>query len=115
MRHQQYFPNSIYFLDADGLPLPPGAVAVAAVLAGLGLLVLLVRGEAVLDRLHSRLPSLRRLKDTFCPFTSQSLMISGSFSQPCQGGLKMAIWARERSQNGFSPIASIHLLTYPPA
>ena len=49
-------------LDADGLPLPPGAVAVAAVLAGLGLLVLLVRGEAVLDRLHSRLPSLRRLK-----------------------------------------------------
>ena len=64
-------------LDADGLPLPPGAVAVAAVLAGLGLLVLLVRGEAVLDRLHSRLPSLRRLKDIFCPFTSQSLMISG--------------------------------------
>ena len=50
-------------LDADGLPLPPGAVAVAAaVLAGLGLLVLLVSGEAVLDRLHRRFPSLRRLK-----------------------------------------------------
>ena len=71
-------------LDADGLPLPPGAVAVAAVLAGLGLLVLLVRGEAVLDRLHRRLPSLRRLKDIFCPFTSQSLMISGKSPKHCR-------------------------------
>ena len=45
-------------LDADGLPLPPRAPA----LARLGLLVLLVRGEAVLDRLHRRLSRLRRLK-----------------------------------------------------
>ena len=47
-------------LDADGLPLAPGG---ALALARLGLLVLLVRGVAVLDRLHSRLPRLRRLKE----------------------------------------------------
>ena len=47
-------------LDANRLPLPPGG---ALALARLGLLVLLVRGEAVLDRLHSRLPRLRRLKE----------------------------------------------------
>lgn len=47
-------------LDADRLPLPPGSLA----LARLRLLVLLVRREAVLDRLHRCLSRLRRLKET---------------------------------------------------
>ena len=49
-------------LDANRLPLAPGG---ALSLARLGLLVLLVRGVAVLDRLHCRLPRLRRLKDIY--------------------------------------------------